>query len=145
MDPRRARDPRLARADPRRQQTGSPFNAPPPQATPPYPPAQYQNGVPQYGYQGQPQVYASIPGPSHVPTPPASHPPPQYSSGPVSNQQLKEEARDATSLPPPTAISRSGSQTSPQESTGYKGRPLFCVVCASNQVCPYILFPSLEL
>ncbi len=145
MDPRRARDPRLARADPRRQQTGSPFNAPPPQATPPYPPAQYQNGVPQYGYQGQPQPYASIPGPSHVPTPPASHPPPQYSSGPVSNQQLKEEARDATSPPPPTAISRSGSQTSPQESTGYKGRPLFCVVCASNQVCPYILLPSLEL
>ncbi|KAI0698896.1 Ssu72-domain-containing protein [Cytidiella melzeri] len=71
-----------------------------------------------------------MPGPSYTPAPPTPLPPQQY---PSSNQQLKEEAREASSLPPPSAMSRSVSQTSHPEVSPYKARPLFCVVCASNQ------------
>lgn len=55
--------------------------------------------------------------------------PPQYPTHDISNQQLSQEAQGAATLPhdPP--------QEQLQEpSSGYKPRPLFCVVCASNQV-----------
>ncbi|EIW61809.1 Ssu72-domain-containing protein [Trametes versicolor FP-101664 SS1] len=54
--------------------------------------------------------------------------PPQYPTHDISNQQLSQEAQGAATLPhdPP--------QEQLQEpSSGYKPRPLFCVVCASNQ------------
>ncbi|KZT13164.1 Ssu72-domain-containing protein [Laetiporus sulphureus 93-53] len=104
MDPRRARDPRLARAsDPRlqRMQSNPPAHAqPPPQAPIPYP-----QGIP-----------------SNLPPYPTATPP-QYPGGALSNQQLAEEARGAASIPKPQ----------PPKPPIYKPRPLFCVVCASNQ------------
>ncbi|KAI0347030.1 Ssu72-domain-containing protein [Trametopsis cervina] len=131
MDPRRARDPRLARADPRRPQPGPTYNAPPQQASPSYPPP---DGQVLQSYQMNAQQ--SYPSTSYAPGPPTYYPPQQYSSGPASNQQLQDEAQGASTLPPPTAIGRStsqGPQQSSPQGTAYKARPLFCVVCASNQ------------
>lgn len=91
MDPRRARDPRLARGQQQRQTSDSP-------APPNFPP------------QSQPQhAEYNAPGPS-APTPPQ-----------------------------PFAAATSQLMTAPSTSTpaapgAYKARPLFCVVCASNQV-----------
>lgn len=139
MDPRRARDPRLARADPRqRKHSGSPFNAPPPQQPSQYIPPHAANGAPPYLQQGPPPSYPPVPGPSYATPPPQLYPPQQYSSSPASNQQLRDEASAANSLPPPSVMARSTSQQSQRSNTppnGYKARPLFCVVCASNQVC----------
>ena len=121
MDPRRARDPRLARPDPRLQRQGQPG------------PPQYSN-APQPPYPTYPQHATSNGSPSHSQTPPQMQPP--YSTGPASNQQLQEEAEKASSLPPPATTS----QPTPQPTSDakgksiYKPRPLFCVVCASNQV-----------
>ncbi|KAJ3484432.1 hypothetical protein NLI96_g5655 [Meripilus lineatus] len=110
MDPRRARDPRLARADPRLQRPHSNSPAPPSHApTPPQQPPYQQQGYP-------PQASGS-----NYPPFATATPPPQYSSGPASNQQLAQEAQEASSIPPPTQPSI------------YKPRPLFCIVCASNQ------------
>ncbi len=104
MDPRRARDPRLLRADPRLQR---------PQSNPPGPPPTSLQ---------QPQLTSGYPapiaGPSYSQTLPEASP--QWSNSPQSNQQLAEEAQAAASGPPATS--------------SYKPRPLFCVVCASNQV-----------
>ncbi|KAJ6509946.1 phosphoprotein phosphatase [Mycena vitilis] len=87
MDPRRARDPRLARADPRLQRVQ--------QDTPP----------------------------ASTPTPPL--PPP---------------VENGYATPPPSALAPYASDSSQSmapapdaESPAYKQRPLFCVVCASNQ------------
>lgn len=109
MDPRRARDPRLAaRADPRlqqRQPSGSPAPAPPP----PQPVPQYQNQWPENGVTNY------------------STPPPSLSGG-------------VPGMPPPTTslqletLPHSDMQPSAGPSSTYKPRPLFCVVCASNQV-----------
>ena len=89
MDPRRARDPRLARADPRvqRVQLGSPVSTPPPLYNSPQAPEQWmENGT-------------NVPATQQAPH--------------IQNDQQQ-------------------SQSTPQ--SGYKPRPLFCVVCASNQV-----------
>ncbi|CAL1702126.1 unnamed protein product [Somion occarium] len=110
MDPRRARDPRLARMDPRLQQrphSNSPVPTPPQQPTPP----------------SQQPPTSSYPQPSTSSY--SQYPPMQYSSGPVSNEQLAQEAQDASSLPQQSLPSNNSSI--------YKPRPLFCVVCASNQ------------
>ncbi|KAJ3558660.1 hypothetical protein NM688_g795 [Phlebia brevispora] len=105
MDPRRARDPRLARADPRMQQrpqSGLPLNAPPAQPAPSFPSQGTGSNVSGY-------------------TPPSTVPPPSmpYSTTPASNQQLKEEAQDAATLAQHTST--------PPASRPYKQRPLFCV------------------
>ncbi|KAI0921947.1 hypothetical protein AcW1_004209 [Taiwanofungus camphoratus] len=107
MDPRRARDPRLARTDPRlqRSQSGTPSG---PQ------PAQAQSSFPSYG------SLSTVP-----PYPTAT--PQQYPAAAVSNQQLTEEARGAAALSQPSQPSQN------QQPSIYKPRPLFCVVCASNQ------------
>lgn len=81
MDPRRARDPRLARADPRLQQ----------------------------------QATSS--------TPPNAPPPPRNTT-PSQNHN--------TPPPPPSQQHSTPSSETPET---YKERPLFCVVCANNQVC----------
>ncbi|THH33718.1 hypothetical protein EUX98_g453 [Antrodiella citrinella] len=60
---------------------------------------------------------------NHVPYPTAT--PPQYAAGQLSNQQLAQEPESAASIQsqPPTS----------EELGPFKPRPLFCVVCASNQ------------
>jgi RNA polymerase II subunit A C-terminal domain phosphatase SSU72 len=91
MDPRRARDPRLARADPRQ-----------PSRTPPTQPSNQENGASNHGTpQPQPQLANAQPwdGEQSNPTPPT----------------------------PPTPAQK-------QSPSVHKPRPLFCVVCASNQV-----------
>lgn len=97
MDPRRARDPRLARADPRIQR---PSPVPTPQPLPPQAQQQLiENGV---------QVYTT-------PLPVQNH--------------FQPSQLTVASAPPIQA------SLHPE----YKQKPLFCVVCASNQVsrqCP---------
>ncbi|KAI0734938.1 Ssu72-domain-containing protein [Fomitopsis betulina] len=62
---------------------------------------------------------------SSIPTYPTATPQ-QYPAHAISNQQLANEAPGATEL----------AQHEPQPvKTIYKPRPLFCVVCASNQAC----------
>ncbi|TCD70488.1 RNA polymerase II subunit A C-terminal domain phosphatase [Steccherinum ochraceum] len=116
MDPRRARDPRLARGDPRLQRTHS--NSPAPGAPPPGPSSSYQSSPP------PPSQTPQASGSNYVPYPTAT--PPQYPSGALSNQQLAQEAQSATSITPPHP-------PNPDAPAPYKLRPLFCVVCASNQ------------
>lgn len=139
MDPRRARDPRLARADPRqRPHSGSPFNALPPQQAGQYVLPYSANGISPYPQQGPSAPNSAIAGPSYSAAPPQAHPPQQYSSSPASNQQLKEEAQGADSIPPALFTPRTNSQQLQQstaQSNIYRAKPLFCVVCASNQVC----------
>ncbi|KAJ7937142.1 phosphoprotein phosphatase [Mycena leptocephala] len=88
MDPRRARDPRLARADPRLQrvQQDTPASTPTP---PPAQPTSIENG-----YATPPNALAPYPA----------------------------DSLPSSSTPVPTV-----------ETPAYKQRPLFCVVCASNQ------------
>lgn len=90
MDPRRARDPRLARADPRLQRVTA-------EPTPP------------------PDAYRAIPttAPSLLP-----------SVTPVQQDVAPTFSDLATSI---------GTETS-HNNSGYKARPVFCVVCASNNV-----------
>ncbi|KAF8138581.1 phosphoprotein phosphatase [Boletus edulis] len=85
MDPRRARDPRLVRADPRLQRVSSGSPAPPLQS---WPSTDMHAGPQQAQYQTPPNENSNAPAPSN---------------------------NDASS----TSI--------------HKPRPLFCVVCASNQ------------
>jgi RNA polymerase II subunit A C-terminal domain phosphatase SSU72 len=84
MDPRRARDPRLARADPRLQR-------PTAEPTPP------------------PDAYRAIS--TNAPSLPPSATPVQQDVVPTST----------------------GTETS-HNNSGFKARPVFCVVCASNNV-----------
>ena len=123
MDPRRARDPRLARQDPRlQQQQRSHSHTPtgqPPQSLP-------HQTLPHQAFPDPPSLQASTsqgfqpPVPSNYPPYPTATPP-QYPGHDASNQQLTQEAQLATAPPP-------------EQPSGYKQRPLFCVVCASNQV-----------
>ena len=115
MDPRRTRDPRLARAqaaDPRRSASNTP------QPTP-------------YGvYNGAPQ-----PGSSSY-TPNTSTPPqPFVQAGETVVQQFPQMAAAGPSQL--LATSEAGTPSS------YKARPLFCVVCASNQVKSFYSFAQL--
>ncbi|KAH7922448.1 Ssu72-domain-containing protein [Leucogyrophana mollusca] len=96
MDPRKARDPRLARADPRLQRVPSGSPAP---AGPSYP----QNNA---------QLPASWPSNTN------------YAS-PVPAQPVEPTFQNATPGP--------SSNATPPSASIYKPRPLFCVVCASNQ------------
>ncbi|KAI9574574.1 phosphoprotein phosphatase [Boletus coccyginus] len=84
MDPRRARDPRLARADPRLQRVSSGSPAPPASQQQPWPP--------------------------------------------IDPQQVQYQTLPNASSNAPTPLSNDVSSASI-----YKPRPLFCVVCASNQ------------
>ena len=95
MDPRRARDPRLARAQ-QRQASDSPA----PSAIPPH-------------FKPQP-----APQPVDNDTPPSIPTPPQ----PFLQATSELDMIPGLDLPPQT----------------YKQRPLFCVVCASNQVRPVL-------
>ncbi|KII94738.1 hypothetical protein PLICRDRAFT_33549 [Plicaturopsis crispa FD-325 SS-3] len=105
MDPRRARDPRLARADPRLQRTHSNSPVPPQQQAPQ---AQWtENGVPGYtttaAQETAPQTQAA--------------PYPHYEQASAGSSHQVQQAQ-----PHP-----------PASTPMYKPRPLFCVVCASNQ------------
>jgi len=92
MDPRRARDPRLARTQ-QRQASDSPApSAIPPHVKPQPPPQPFENDTP----------------PNSTPTPPQ----------PFLQATSELDMIPGLDLPPQT----------------YKQRPLFCVVCASNQV-----------
>ncbi|KAH7887832.1 phosphoprotein phosphatase [Phlebopus sp. FC_14] len=95
MDPRRARDPRLARADPRLQRvaSGSPAPLAQAQSSAPWPSTDQASSLqtaPQQGSYAQPLANA--------------------------NSSPAESFGNNTFAP-----------------SGYKARPLFCVVCASNQ------------
>lgn len=122
MDPRRARDPRLARADPRlqgRTHSNSPVPTPPP-ATP-----QYGQQPQFHNEQQQQQLYNG---------------PQQYQL--QFNQQQTESAVSTSSTQPPAqqrpaqayaATSAPAPSQQPATRVKYKPKPLFCVVCASNQ------------
>lgn len=105
MDPRRARDPRLARGDPRLQNR-PPSNSPAPTPTPPYE---------------------------------AHHTPPadslQFRS--EATKQLEGTGLGLSDAGPSSLQGRTSSKEAASRITEkrYKIRPLFCVVCASNQVC----------
>ena len=108
MDPRRVRDPRLARADPRLQQQQ------PRQQLP-----TLNNGV------------TSNPG-SHSVTPPQ----PFVNAVATMSSQIPP----ATDMSVPTLTQPQNTHVAPS----FKTRPLFCVVCASNQVShPDISFTQL--
>src|ERR1700761_1175259 len=105
MDPRRVRDPRLGRADPRlqQQQQRQQLHTPTP-----------NNGI------------TSNPG-SHSVTPPQPF--------------VTAVATMSSQIPPATDMSAptSTQPQNPPSAPSFKTRPLFCVVCASNQVgCPDI-------
>jgi len=104
MDPRRARDPRLTRADPRLQRPHS--RSPAPIPTPPQvQPAQYYQQWAENGVQN-------------------------YADPPVSQAQNVPYQHSIQQLP---AASVPLPQTVVISSPVYKQRPLFCIVCASNQ------------
>ncbi|KAG6855106.1 hypothetical protein C0991_006035 [Blastosporella zonata] len=94
MDPRRARDPRLSRPDPRLQRLQA-------DSTPTPPPT----------YNSPP----TLPGAENG-----------FKQEVSSSQHLQQEKQESQS-PVQDIAEQSSSQT------GYKPRPLFCVVCASNQ------------
>ncbi|KAI0303079.1 Ssu72-like protein-domain-containing protein [Russula brevipes] len=105
MDPRRARDPRLARADPRLQQ---------PQ--------------PQQPQQQRQPILAPIPN-NGINSNPGSHsvtPPQPF---------VTAIATVSSQIPPPADPSTSALTHSPETPSParFNTRPLFCVVCASNQ------------
>ncbi|KAJ8590298.1 Ssu72-domain-containing protein [Rhizopogon salebrosus TDB-379] len=105
MDPRRARDPRLVRADPRLQRVSSALPTPSPQQQ-----SGSVQGTMQWSANG---AYTTSPQPV-APTVPA-----QYAD------TTAENAIAGPSTPANDIGSSSRSM--------YKARPLFCVVCASNQ------------
>jgi RNA polymerase II subunit A C-terminal domain phosphatase SSU72 len=114
MDPRRARDPRLARADPRLQQ---PQPQPPPQLQQP-PQQQLRQPLPTLTPDNG---INSNPG-SHSITPPQ----PFVTAIATVSSQIPQAADASTSA--------SGHSQGTLSPAGFKTRPLFCVVCASNQV-----------
>lgn len=99
MDPRKARDPRFGRVDPRLQRVdaGTPTQTPP-------------------------LIGDGDASTNSFPLDPALQA--QSSSFPHENQQPQTQ--------PP-------GQSSSSQSAAYKSRPLFCVVCASNQVKSFIM------
>jgi hypothetical protein len=102
MDPRKARDPRLARAQVKSGQ-------PAPTSTPP--PASYSFSFPQWSENGV--------GSASPPTQPAYQPPQPTPSN--------SSSFSAEFTAPPSLLDAT------PETSQYKPRPLFCVVCASNQ------------
>lgn len=118
MDPRRARDPRLARADPRLQNRPSTSNSPAPA-----PLASTPDHVQQ---PQQPQDQLSAPTPPSLPS----------DEGPsgqaVSTNGQNDVGRSIS--PQEQATPSSAPQSAPESRPKYKPKPLFCVVCASNQV-----------
>jgi hypothetical protein len=102
MDPRRARDPRLARVDPRLQRGQSALPTPSPQ--------QHSGSV-----QGATQWTAN-----------GAYMASQNMAPNVLVQQADTPSENAIAGPS-TPANNAGSSS-------YKPRPLFCVVCASNQV-----------
>lgn len=137
MDPRRARDPRLARADPRLQNrhSNSPAPAqtptPTPQATPVVAqsyqqtpqnnlPASYASVYPPGAQSGAEAVPGlAVPGPSTV----------------SSYTQASQAVQSVQQAQPTVAQTQQSSQQVTQPPTlKTKPKMLFCVVCASNQV-----------
>ncbi|KAL7282067.1 hypothetical protein ACG7TL_003536 [Trametes sanguinea] len=122
------------------QQQRSHSNTPssqPPQGPPhqgyQVPPQQGYQAPPQQGYQYQqpppqaPQLQASTsqgypPLNAYPPYPTAT--PPTFPAHDISNQQLAQEAQSAADLPHENQVQ----QQQQQQSSGYKPRPLFCVV-----------------
>ena len=107
MDPRRARDPRLARADPRLQQ-----------------PQQQQQ-------QQQQRQQLLTPSPNN-----GSHSNPESHSI-TPPQPFANAIATVSSQIPPAADASTSASTHALETpspTSFKTKPLFCVVCASNQV-----------
>lgn len=127
MESRRARDPRLSRVDPRRQHQRSPSNSNAPVNTSPQPQTHYQ-GIPAAPVEGQASTSANT-----IPPYPTASP---YPDAVVSNGQLADEAQGAVELGDNL---QSEAHTSYLSLSTYKPRPLFCVVCASNQVSPLLV------
>ncbi|OAX43880.1 Ssu72-domain-containing protein [Rhizopogon vinicolor AM-OR11-026] len=101
MDPRRARDPRLARADPRVQRVTSTSQASS---------SQQQGGTTQWSANG---AYTTSP----------------QSVAPTVSMQYADATSENATAGPSTPANDIGSSSR----SVYKPRPLFCVVCASNQ------------
>ncbi|KAH6915000.1 phosphoprotein phosphatase [Coprinopsis sp. MPI-PUGE-AT-0042] len=112
MDPRRARDPRLARAnDPRLQQRQGSAPSQTPMATMNYGAQQPQIQLPPHS-SSSPVASLAVDGSLGSPSP---------STASASTSQLVDA--------PPLA----GSSSASEPFEAYRPRPLFCVVCASNQ------------
>ncbi|KAL5508443.1 SSU72 [Sanghuangporus vaninii] len=119
MDPRKVRDPRLARADPRLQNrlpSNSPAPAPPQSAVPA---AQADNNTASYAA----QAYSAQ----------------TYSSSPIFQNGVDSSAAvagpstyQAQNAPVPASILSVASETAQPYTPKYKPKTLFCIVCASN-------------
>ncbi|KAH9482930.1 RNA polymerase II subunit A C-terminal domain phosphatase SSU72 [Psilocybe cubensis] len=108
MDPRKARDPRLARADPRLQQ---------PQATQPTPMAPSVSYNAQYNATSAQQWDAN----------------PNNASSADTTLQFQATAHTGSDIAAPQTNNEAQPTSSTSSTSMYKQRPLFCVVCASNQ------------
>ncbi|THH12313.1 hypothetical protein EW145_g26 [Phellinidium pouzarii] len=118
MDPRRARDPRLARADPRLQ------NRPPSNSPAPTPSSQYVTPD-NFQYNSTQGHDGAIPAPIAI-----------YQNGAeqvpgLSIAGLSSYQSETTRVTPESAQLQEASQPIP--ASKFKLGPLFCVVCASNQ------------
>ncbi|TDL29618.1 phospho protein phosphatase [Rickenella mellea] len=113
MDPRRAKDPRLVRADPRRAaraHSGSPAPTPPPQALPLNPP--------------QTPAYQNSQGTILIPP---------HSDTELRPQPVAGSSNPTLNVQPPSSVPSAADQSQPQNYAPYKPPVFFCVVCASNQ------------
>jgi len=114
MDPRRARDPRLARTDPRLQQS--------------QPPAGPSTTAPQNAFDSVCNPQLNVPNSLSQ----------QWTeNGNVGTQNIQTTAQIQANTSSQVSTTISQSSTTSSASNGapvaYKSRPLFCVVCASNQ------------
>ena len=137
MDPRRARDPRLAR----QPQRPPPSTRTPPVATTPssYQGYPAQNGSAGYGPSSSSMPAYSAPTPSYPGPPPSAYPSPSWSPTNVPLQpsyaaQPSPSASAAAAAAPSGHPLPSLSSSTPEQAASHKPRPLFCVVCANNQV-----------